>query len=259
MQAPGKMKQFVKSVAASLAMSTLLTAVTIAPASGATRGSASERPAPTASAAAPEMAMMTAEAVQRLSEMGYWPVNSTDRMSERMRWAALAFQRVEGRKQTGMLDRTEAEALFTASSPAPKETGYRHVEVDIKRQVLFIVEADNTISRIVPVSTGSGKTYTIEGRTERAVTPRGRFTVYNKISGYRKAPLGMIYYPNYFNKGVAIHGSASIPNFPASHGCVRVPMITAKELSDLIPMGTTVLVYDDATPTTSNPSLAAAR
>jgi lipoprotein-anchoring transpeptidase ErfK/SrfK len=54
----------------------------------------------------------------------------------------------------------------------------------------------------------------------------------------------MIYYPNYFDEGWAIHGSASVPNYPASHGCIRIPNATAKELSDITPVGTVVLIYD---------------
>jgi len=55
----------------------------------------------------------------------------------------------------------------------------------------------------------------------------------------------MIYYPSYFSGGFAIHGSASVPAYPASHGCVRVPMFAAKQLSEMIPIGTVVIVHDD--------------
>ncbi|HYM00933.1 MAG TPA: L,D-transpeptidase family protein, partial [Blastocatellia bacterium] len=197
---------------------------------------------------AAEMATMVNEASLRLSQMGYCAPVKSGKMDERFRLAVLAFQRVEGRKQTGALDQSEIEAMKTATAPEPVETGYRHVEVDLKRQVLFVVEQNNSISMVLPISSGSGKWYTFQGKTERAVTPRGRFTVYNKINGWRKAPLGMIYYPCYFNKGWAIHGSKSVPNYPASHGCVRIPIPTAKELSDILPIGTTVLVYDGTQP-----------
>ncbi|HKV41114.1 MAG TPA: L,D-transpeptidase family protein [Blastocatellia bacterium] len=194
-------------------------------------------------------ATATREAELRFSQLGYWlaavdaKVPNT-RLDERRRWALLAFQRVEGRNQTGRLDQAELDALCAAAAPRPRESGYAHVEVDLKRQVLFVVDANSSISLVLPISSGSGKLYTFEGRTSRAVTPRGRFTVYRKIQGYRKAPLGLIYYPCYLVEGVAIHGSPHIPNYPASHGCIRIPMITAKELSDIVPVGTVVLVYD---------------
>ena len=209
----------------------------------AARGGRTTERAATPNAVAGTAAMVN-EAGQRLSRMGYCAPTISGKMDERLRLAVLAFQRVERRKQTGVLDQSEIEALKTATAPVPMETGYRHVEVDLTRQVLFVVEQNNSISLVLPISSGSGKWYTFQGKTERAVTPRGRFTVYNKISGWRKAPLGMIYYPCYFNKGWAIHGSKSVPNYPASHGCVRIPIPTAKELSDILPVGTTVLVYD---------------
>ena len=52
----------------------------------------------------------------------------------------------------------------------------------------------------------------------------------------------MLYYPIYINRGVAIHGSASVPRRPASHGCIRIPMSAAKEMFDVTPIGTVVIV-----------------
>jgi lipoprotein-anchoring transpeptidase ErfK/SrfK len=128
-------------------------------------------------------------------------------------------------------------------SPAPRETGYRHVEVNLSRQRLIVVDGLGCVLKNLPVSSGSGKWFTSEGRTRRAITPRGRFTVCRKIAGWRKSPLGMLYYPNYITEGVAIHGSLSVPSRPASHGCIRIPMAAAKEFSDMTPIGTVVLVY----------------
>ena len=90
---------------------------------------------------------------------------------------------------------------------APRETGYAHVEVDLSRQRLSVVDDSGRVVKTLPVSSGSGKWFTSEGRTRRAITPRGRFTVDRKIAGWHKSPLGMLYYPIYINQGVAIHGS----------------------------------------------------
>ena len=126
------------------------------------------------------------------------------------------------------------------------ETGYAHVEADLNRQVLFVVDDGGTVTKVLPISSGSGEEFTSEGWTRRAVTPTGRFKVYRKVEGWRKAPLGSIYYPNYFLSGVAIHGSASIPTKPASHGCIRIPVYAAKEFYDMTPTGTVVIVHDGA-------------
>lgn len=184
------------------------------------------------------------EAERRLSEMGYMtgPVDSP--VDELSRYALLAFQRVEKRKQTGQLNAAEIEAIKSASRPKPLEVGYPHIEVDISRQVLFVVDAGGTVSTVLPVSTGSGKLFTSEGRTRRAVTPRGTFRVSRKIKGWRKSPLGLLYYPNYLVGGVAIHGSREVPNSPSSHGCIRIPMPAARQLSDLTPEGAIVIIHD---------------
>jgi lipoprotein-anchoring transpeptidase ErfK/SrfK len=47
----------------------------------------------------------------------------------------------------------------------------------------------------------------------------------------------------YFTGGYAIHGNPSVPPYPASHGCVRVPMWAAPVLYDEMPDGTVVYVY----------------
>ena len=126
---------------------------------------------------------------------------------------------------------------------APSEAGYAHVDVDLSQQRLSIVDGSGRVVKTLPVSSGSGKWFTSKGRTRRAITPTGEFTVYRKIAGWHKSPLGMLYYPTYIIEGVAIHGSRSVPSRPASHGCIRIPMSAAKEFFDVTPIGTVVLVH----------------
>jgi lipoprotein-anchoring transpeptidase ErfK/SrfK len=126
---------------------------------------------------------------------------------------------------------------------APRETGYAHVEVDLSRQRLSVVDGSGSVVKTLRVSSGSGKLFTSEGSTRRAITPRGRFIVDRRIAGWHKSPLGMLYYPIYVTRGVAIHGSQSVPSRPASHGCIRIPMSAAKEFFEETPIGTVVLVY----------------
>jgi hypothetical protein len=184
------------------------------------------------------------EAEQLLSDLGYWTGAIDGKMDPASRNALIAFQKVEGRQTTGLLTRSELEALRNANRPSPLESGYAHVEADLGRQVLFVVDESGIVTKVLPISSGNGEEFTSEGWTRRAVTPTGRFKVYRKVEGWRKAPLGDIYYPNYFLGGVAIHGSASIPTRPASHGCIRIPVFAAKEFSEMIPTGTVVIVHD---------------
>jgi lipoprotein-anchoring transpeptidase ErfK/SrfK len=185
------------------------------------------------------------EAEQRLSEMGFWtgPVDGV--IDGNTREALIAFQKIEGMQITGRLTRRDVEAIQNAEPPQPKDPGYRHVEVDLDRQVLMLVSDEGGVDKILPVSTGSGKKFNEKGIKGTAYTPRGRFRVYGKASGWKKSPLGLLYYPSYFSDGIAIHGNPDVPSTPESHGCIRVPMFAAKAVSRKLPVGTIVLVYDE--------------
>lgn len=184
------------------------------------------------------------EAEQQLSDLGYWAGLIDGSFDESSRHALIAFQKIEGRKRTGKLTAGELEALRSAARPEPRDSTYPHIEVDLKRQVLMVVDASGQATRIIPVSSGNGGSYWDHGQMHRAHTPRGKFTVLRKISRWRRSSLGLLYYPNYIVNGIAIHGSPSVPAFPASHGCIRIPMFAAKELSEMTPVGTIVVVYD---------------
>lgn len=185
-----------------------------------------------------------ATARELLSSLGYWLNFESTGGDASVRHALIAFQKVEGRKLTGILTTDELNALRTAKKPTPMEAGDPHIEVDLQRQVLFIIDNSGLISLILPISSGSGKLYTQDGATHLAVTPLGRFKVERKISGWRKSPLGLLYFPNYFHRGFAIHGNPAVPTFPASHGCVRIPMFASKEFSAIATVGMVVLVHD---------------
>jgi len=169
------------------------------------------------------------EAEQRLWALGYWAGTADGRFDSSSRHALVAFQKVERRPRTGVLTLQELDVLRNASRPLARFGRYPHVEIDLERQVLFVVDEDGEVMRILPVSTGSGELYTDRGQVHRARTPTGRFTVLRKIRGWRLSSLGLLYYPSYIFNGIAIHGSLSIPTRPASDGCIRVPMFAAKE------------------------------
>jgi L,D-transpeptidase catalytic domain/Putative peptidoglycan binding domain len=182
-------------------------------------------------------------AERRLADLGYWtgPVDGV--FDEGTRSALIAFQKWEGRAVKSKLTREELEAMRTAVAPTPRDGGYEHVEVDVDRQVLMLVGEDGAI-RVLPVSTGSDKQFLDQGQMSVAYTPRGRFVVYDKTYGWENGDLGSVYYANYISGGVAIHGYLTVPTTPASHGCIRIPMFAAREVSRLLPVGTIVLVYD---------------
>ena len=183
------------------------------------------------------------EAERRLADLGYWTGPVDGLLDPATRSALIAFQKWEGRPVTGKLTLEELDAIRTAIPPKARDVGYAHVEVDIDRQVLLIVNDDNSV-RVLHTSTGSGKPFMDQGQMSVAYTPRGRFVVYDKTFGWEDGVLGSVYYANYISGGVAIHGYLSVPTQPASHGCIRIPMFAAREVSKLLPVGTIVLVYD---------------
>lgn len=184
------------------------------------------------------------EARELLGSLGYWVTHDLKGVDTSLRHALIAFQKIEGRNRTRILTPDELEALRKAQRPQALEWGYPHIEVDLKRQVLFVVDCCGAILRILPVSSGTGKWFTEGGRRRRAITPTGRFKIQWKIKGYRKSPLGLLYYPNYIFGGIAIHGNPSVPPYPASHGCIRIPMFAAKEFSKMATVGMDVIIHD---------------
>jgi L,D-transpeptidase-like protein/putative peptidoglycan binding protein len=184
------------------------------------------------------------EAESRLSEMGYSTGRVDGVIDSTTKQGLITFQKWEGRRVTGQLTRAELNAIREATAPRPKDPGYKHVEVDLDRQVLLLTDDDGEVRTILPVSTGSGRRYKEKRMSGLAYTPRGRFRIYNKLAGWRKSPLGLLYYPNYFSDGLAIHGNPSVPHAPRSHGCVRIPMSAARTISEQLPVGTIVLIYD---------------
>ena len=195
------------------------------------------------------------QAEQRLADIGYWTGPVDGRFDTATRWALTAFQKYEGRPVTAKLTIDELEAIRISAAPRPRDPGYAHVEVDLDRQVLLIVgefdqSGDPDVSgphskvRVLPVSTGNDTKFMTDGQESIAYTPRGRFVVYDKSFGWENGQLGSVYYANYISGGVAIHGYLSVPNEPASHGCIRIPMYAAREVSKQLKLGTIVVVYD---------------
>ena len=186
----------------------------------------------------------TMEAEALLTKLGYWITKVDGRVDDSTRQGIIAFQKVEGLKRNGILNEPLLARLRTATKPVAKHAGPAHVEIDVSRQVIFLVNDAGEVEKILSTSTGNGKRYFSEGKWEVAHTPRGTFKITRQIRGVRKAPLGSLYNPNYFYGGVAIHGSPSIPVTPASHGCARIPRFADAKFVGMVKVGMPVYVYD---------------
>jgi peptidoglycan hydrolase-like protein with peptidoglycan-binding domain len=188
---------------------------------------------------------MQGEAVQaleqRLVALHYDPGAIDGRYGGGLTSAVMAFQKVAGMPRNGRATLDVLAAVAAATDPAPllPDGGPTRIEVDFKRQVLFFWK-DAALQRILPVSTGNGKKYCEEGICGVAVTPSGSFRIERRIKGQRKSYLGLLYDPLYFYGGYAIHGSPSVPGYPASHGCIRIPMHVSRWMFDNVPNRTPV-------------------
>jgi L,D-transpeptidase catalytic domain/Putative peptidoglycan binding domain len=179
----------------------------------------------------------------------------TGKVDGKFDWATwqgvVAFQKYWGLKRTGKVDnalRVEIQNSASLSGYIFSGPGTR-LEVDKSKQLLFMYK-NNRLWRVVAVSTGSGKKYCDYSKKAKkqicgtASTPVGRFKIQRRISGWRESDLGRLYNPLYFNGGIAFHGAPSVPAYPASHGCVRLPMNIAEWFPDEVANGTAVYVYD---------------
>jgi peptidoglycan hydrolase-like protein with peptidoglycan-binding domain len=189
----------------------------------------------------------------RLLELGFWNAGPDGEYGHTTKQAVMAFQKYIGLPATGSVDATTAAFLtnMTERARGTADAGTL-VEVDKTRQLLFVVQNGKTVWT-VNTSTGDGLPYEEEdqntpGEIQKGVsiTPSGLWKVNReRPEGWWEGDLGKIYRPKYFRGGVAVHGSSSIPNYPASHGCVRVsvPFMDFVWDQGLMPMGTTVWVH----------------
>jgi lipoprotein-anchoring transpeptidase ErfK/SrfK len=105
----------------------------------------------------------------------------------------------------------------------------RHAEGNLSLQLLALVDGSR-VDAIYPISSGKPSTPTI----------LGDFHVYSKVPGY--LPDGM-YDSNFFIRGYAIHGYDPAPDYPASHGCMRLPIVDATSVYGWLQIGNWVDVY----------------
>jgi hypothetical protein len=146
--------------------------------------------------------------------------------------AILAFRKLTKRTRVAAADRTVFRDVVAGKGHFkvryPKHR--KHVEGDLTHQVMALIGKRGRVRRIYNISSGTAVTPTI----------LGKFRVYRK--DYGTNGVGMVH-SAYFKGGYAIHGYHSVPTYPASHGCLRVPVPQALDIFNWIDMGTRVDVY----------------
>ncbi len=193
---------------------------------------------------------------QRLFELGFWISAADGDYGLTTRQAVMAFEKYMGFEADGKVDQRTADALSTMTlRPVARANSGTLVEIDKAKQLLYLV-IDGRTDWILNTSTGNGDEYTEQDQNTPgevisgvSLTPSGLHKVNReRPEGWWEGDLGEIYRPKYFVGGVAVHGSNSIPNYPASHGCVRVSVPAMDWIWDsgIMPIRTPVWVHDGA-------------
>jgi peptidoglycan hydrolase-like protein with peptidoglycan-binding domain len=183
---------------------------------------------------------------KRLTELGYWNGKADGHFGGTTQQAVFALQKTAGIGRDGSVGPQTRKALAAGVRPTAKSkagSGYL-VEISLKKQLLMFVKNGSVVAT-VNTSTGSNRHYDYQGQTYLADTPTGHFTMGRQIDGVRHGPLGDLFRPKYFNGGIAVHGSPSIPPYPASHGCARVSDAAINWIwsTGKIPLKTKIWVY----------------
>jgi peptidoglycan hydrolase-like protein with peptidoglycan-binding domain len=186
------------------------------------------------------------EALQeRLRALGFDPGPADGDFGGMTTMAVWAYQAIAGHPKDGRVT-PELEAEIMQAAPyggARPDGGPDRTEVDLARQVLLVFRGGQ-LRLATHVSTGSGEDYCENGHCGTAITPTGTYA-YNgrRYTGWHESYLGSLYNPVYFYGGYAVHGSTSVPPYPASHGCVRLPMHVAEYFPTIVETGQPVYIY----------------
>ena len=180
---------------------------------------------------------------QRLSGLGSWLGTPHGTYGYLTSQAVMALQKAAGLGRDGVYGPATRRALKAGVRPSSRHGG-TGVEIDKARQLLLIVRGGR-VSMILNTSTGNNEEYDYKGTRRIATTPSGTYWFFRSVDDNDEGPLGDLWRPRYFNGGIAVHGSASVPAYPASHGCARVsnPAMNMIWAAGLMPMGSRVIVY----------------
>ena len=143
----------------------------------------------------------------------------------------LAYRKVNGmtrssRAGSGLVKRAFAgKGEYEVRHPHAGE----HLEAPLSKQVLVFAKDDKPFA-VYPVSSGKSSTPTVTGH----------FTFIRQEPGYNSH--GM-YYSFYFYGGYAVHGYESVPDYPASHGCIRTFIADQPEIYERINFGESIFVF----------------
>ena len=122
------------------------------------------------------------------------------------------------------------EYVWAAQVPASGDT---RIVVDLLTQMTYVYRGEKLLGASSMSSAKTGH-----------VTPYGNWTILEKRPFYRSkkydnAP--MPFMQRIDDYGIAFHGGVN-PGYPASHGCIRLPMKFAEKLYGVTKVGTKVII-----------------
>jgi L,D-transpeptidase catalytic domain len=165
-----------------------------------------------------------------LAQMGYVS-GGGQCFNGRLGREVLAYRKVNG------MDRSQKAGPALVKAVFGGKGGYHvrypnageHAEVSLGQQVLVLVKKGKPFA-IYPVSTGKPSTPTITGHYE----------FYRQEPGYNSE--GM-YYSFYWHNGYAVHGYHEVPDYAASHGCVRTFISDQPRIYEQLHFGESIFVF----------------
>ena len=181
---------------------------------------------------------------RRLHQLHFDPGPLDGVYGQDTQYAVTAVDKLLGLPRDGVINAAVQQGLehFSYQPALPTAEGDR-VEINLDTQVLTVYKQWQPVL-ITTASTGSGEYFC--GGTDGcqyAITPTGHFHFQSLHRGWDIGKLGSMWNPYYFNGGIAVHGLPSVPAYPASHGCVRIPMDIANSFPTLVTDSESVYVF----------------
>ena len=170
-----------------------------------------------------------------LAQLGYTlPAYVSGSYDDATWQAVVAFQGYTRIPRNGVAGAVTLAQIMRADRPVPRYANRpRHIEVDISRQIVMLVNGKGFVEHTIHTSTGATNN-----------TPDGNFSIIRKeINSWDILFKFWLPYASYFYSGFAFHEYPDVPEYPASHGCVRLQHAYAPTVWYFATMGTPVVLY----------------
>ncbi len=204
---------------------------------------------------------------QRLTDLGFWPGPVDGYYGDETRRSVWAYEKlvlgVPSDAPSGDVTPEMWDAMqdpFVVQPRRPESTP-NHTEIYLPEQVIAVFHEDRAVfvshmssgdneewCEEVTISPGEwnnpGDEPLVRGECGKSFTPGGVFAFEREVEGVRQSSLGGMWDPVYFNYGIAVHGAMNVPLYPASHGCIRIPLSLSPTFQELTEIGDQVFVFD---------------